>query len=811
MMSSGNPGFVLPVDGSRADPAPAAPPTPKAGGNEAALRAPKRPGLSGHARLLAAPAYRRLLAAEPHLKRLIPLLILAFLVMVGLARFAELYSQKMGREADARAAVDMTSGILAAKLIAAEPVLDAQILGVAAENVVAGALPEGALRDGRLVLVTDAGGGVIASLPRQPAFSGKTLTDLLAQAQALVFFGERAGVQPVTIGEDEAALASLRHLSGKLGAVAVVQPMASAYAGWRGDVTLNVVIFIGTSAILLVLLYSYFAQASRAEQADRIYSATHERFDLALTRGRCGIFDWDLARGRMFWSSSMFEVLGHPPRDALLSFGEASAFLHPEDGNLMTLVEQLYASGEAVIDRVFRMRHVSGDFVWLRARAELVDRDSEKPHLIGIAVDISEQMRLAERSRTADIRLRDAIETVSEAFVIWDADNRLVMCNSKYQELYALAESDVRPGTPYAAVMAAARQPVVQAQVPAEGPPEEGARSFEAQLGDGRWLQINERRTKDGGFVSVGTDITQIKRHEEKLIDGERMQMATIADLRRSRQKLELQAQQMVELAEKYAEEKERAEAASRTKSEFLANISHELRTPLNAVIGFSEIMQNGLFGPLGSPKYVEYCGDILKSGTYLLGVINDILDMSRIEAGRLTLDLEDLHLDDIVPEALRITSEASGRPYEITCDVEPDMRFRADRRAIKQILLNLLSNATKFTPAGGKIGVRARRVEGAMIVTIADSGIGIAPDALKRLGRPFEQVQNQFTKSHKGSGLGLAITRSLVELHGGSMRILSREGKGTIVALRLPVEPRVAPQGASGRRETRAIRRAAA
>src|SRR6266704_3623211 len=158
----------------------------------------------------------------------------------------------------------------------------------------------------------------------------------------------------------------------------------------------------------------------------------------------------------------------------------------------------------------------------------------------------------------------------------------------------------------------------------------------------------------------------------------------TIADLRQSRQKLELQAQQMVELAEKYAEEKERAEEASRTKSEFLANISHELRTPLNAVIGFSEIMQSGMFGPLGSPKYLEYCSDILKSGTYLLGVINDILDMSRLEAGRLTLDIEDLQLDDLVPEALRITSEASGRPYDISSEVEPGIGLRGDRRAVK-------------------------------------------------------------------------------------------------------------------------------
>ena len=300
-----------------------------------------------------------------------------------------------------------------------------------------------------------------------------------------------------------------------------------------------------------------------------------------------------------------------------------------------------------------------------------------EPHLIGIAVDVTEQMRLVEHSKTADIRLRDAIETISEAFVLWDSENRLVMCNTKYQQLHGMPDSVLIPGSPYAEVIAAGRKPLVRAQVVAEGRPEEGARSFELQLEDGRWLQINERRTKDGGFVSVGTDITQLKRHEAKLIDGERRLMATIADLRQSRQKLELQAQQMVDLADKYAEEKDRAEDANRAKSEFLANISHELRTPLNAIIGFSEIMQSGMFGELGSPKYREYCEDIHHSGTYLLGVINDILDMSRIEAGRMVLDVEDLVLDDLVEESIRIMrTQAEAHRIEVVTDVGQNLQI---------------------------------------------------------------------------------------------------------------------------------------
>jgi two-component system cell cycle sensor histidine kinase PleC len=656
-------------------------------------------------------------------------------------------------------------------------------------NKLADALPTGATSDGRQVYVSDAGGRIVASDPRNVPDESLPLTAVIGEAQPLTTFGERAGVLQIEMPDGTTALAAAAVLPAPLGLVAVVQPMTGVHAEWRRNVSLDVTIFVGTSAILLVILYGYFAQSTRAGEADRIYGETQSRFETALTRGRCGLWDWDLARGRLFWSRSMFELIGLPPRDTLLGYGEVGKLIHPDDGDLLALVESLFETGETTVDRMFRMQHTDGRWIWLRARAELVDGDTADPHLIGIAVDVTEQMRLVERSKTADIRLRDAIETVSEAFVLWDAENRLVMCNSKYQQLHGIPDAALAAGTAYTDVIAAGRKPLVRSQVVTEGIPEDGARSFELQLEDGRWLQINERRTKDGGFVSVGTDITQLKRHESKLIDGERRLMATIADLRQSRQKLEQQAQQMVELAEKYAEEKDRAEAANHTKSEFLANISHELRTPLNAIIGFSEIMQSGMFGPLGSAKYDEYCQDIHQSGTYLLGVINDVLDMSRIEAGRMLLHPEDLVLDDLVEESIRVVSTmAAQQKIDVISEAGHGLKMRGDRRALTQIMLNLLSNAVKFTPPGGRIRVRARAVGGAIIFTVADTGIGIPRDALSKLGRPFEQVSNQFTKSHRGSGLGLAIANSQATLHGGAMRIRSTEGHGTVVSVRLPV-----------------------
>jgi two-component system cell cycle sensor histidine kinase PleC len=274
------------------------------------------------------------------------------------------------------------------------------------------------------------------------------------------------------------------------------------------------------------------------------------------------------------------------------------------------------------------------------------------------------------------------------------------------------------------------------------------------------------------------------------LMRSEQRLMATVADLRSSQQALEIQARQLAELAEKYAAEKTRAEEASQAKSKFLANMSHELRTPLNAIIGFSEIMETGMFGPLGVDKYDEYCRDIRESGEYLLDVINDVLDMSKIEAGRLRLDHEEVEIERILAEAIRVVSaRAEDKCISLVARIDPGVRIEADRRALKQIALNLLSNAVKFTREGGCVTVRARVARGAVKIVIADTGIGIPRDKLARLGRPFEQVESQLTKIHQGSGLGLAISKSLIELHRGTMRIRSVLGRGTVVQVRLPLQ----------------------
>ena len=199
-----------------------------------------------------------------------------------------------------------------------------------------------------------------------------------------------------------------------------------------------------------------------------------------------------------------------------MTFGEVSKLVHPDDIKLYEVAAQLADAKTSAIDHDFRMHHASGKWVWLRARCELVQQPGEPGvHLIGIAVDITEQKTLVERTAAADLRLRDAIETIPEAFVLWDHENRLVLCNSNFQNLHSLPDAAIAAGTSYETVVEAGRKHVIRSKLASEDPSVPGARTFEAQLDDGHWLQISERRTKDGGYVSVGTDITPLKQHEK--------------------------------------------------------------------------------------------------------------------------------------------------------------------------------------------------------------------------------------------------------------------------------------------------------
>jgi two-component system cell cycle sensor histidine kinase PleC len=597
----------------------------------------------------------------------------------------------------------------------------------------------------------------------------------------------------VKSSEGEELLAAVRNLAATSGQVAVTAPVNDLLAPWWATARVMIALLAATGFALGGSIGALRVHAVRASARAVREALKRAHIELALTRGRCGLWDWDLERGRVAWSRSMFELLGLSRCVSSLSIGDLQAMVHPDDESLERVARAALAAGRGSIDVEFRMRGRDGEWVWLRKRAEIVEDDSTGGRrLVGIAIDVTDRKREAEISATADQRLREAVEAISEAFVLWDSSNRLVLCNSKYRRLHDLPAESAHPGAAYAELAAMGSTPIVSSEGlvnPNEpGAGQEDAKTYEARLANGRWLQVNERRTRDGGFVSVGTDITALKEHEAQLVRSERLLLATIAQLRQSRRSLEAQARQLADLAERYHEEKGRAEMANRAKAEFLANMSHELRTPLNAIIGFSQMMAAQTFGPMGSEKYREYCADILSSGRYLLNVFSDVLEMSQLESGRVKLNYVQFAVEKAINKAvLDVAPTARDKQVNLQIDVSAAETLHADSDAIERILTTLLRNAVKFAPEGGAVTVGAQTFKDHVYFYVEDDGPGIASEDVARLGRPFEQADTTLANGMKGSGLGLSIATSLVELHGGALRVTSRQGEGTVVLVTIP------------------------
>jgi two-component system cell cycle sensor histidine kinase PleC len=757
--------------------------------------------VTGLASSIAGPGYIRLLSAEPWIRRIVPALIVLFILVVGAAGILQALGNREKVLTDARQDLVLITAAISHQI---ETALQARrdqdpaagsgpARGGMIQSLISQLAPVQARIDGRRLYIVDRDGTVVAAEPLAPSVIGRPADGVfdIAILEPAPGAPRRPGpiFRDMTARDGTRLLAVASDVPALSGRVLLVQPETAALDVWESDTMLAITLFATTASVLLILGFAFHWQSTRAREADLIYAEVSTRFDTALLRGRCGLWDWDVARGTIYWSDSMHDLLGRVATGRLMSFADVNALMHPDDPGLFRIAVEVAEGQTATIDHEFRMRHADGHYVWLRARAELVQQAGHPgPHLIGIAVDVTEQKQLADARSVADRQLGDAIESTSEAFVLWDAEDRLVAWNSKFASIYGMPAALLARGAPGARIADVIATRVVRTRTQYDGPSAAGAQSFECELDDGRWLNVNERRTRDGGRVAVATDISALKTNEAELLENERRIWAMVQDLRTSQQTLEFQAQQLAELAEKYNDEKLRAEDASRAKSDFIARMSHDLRTPLNAIIGFAQIMNAGTFGPLGTDKYREYCDDIQKSGEALLEIVNDILQMSSIESGRLKLDPQVVAPGDLIEETIRaVRGEADRKLITIDTQIDPAVVLNADPRAMRQILHNLMSNAVKFTPDGGRIVARVRGHQHHARVVICDSGIGIPRDAIRRLCQPFEQAEGTFARRHGGSGLGLAIARSLTEMQGGAMRIRSAIGMGTTVVVQLP------------------------
>jgi PAS domain S-box-containing protein len=606
-----------------------------------------------------------LLTTEPWVRRSIPLLLFVFLATVGWGTWINIFGSKEDTLKKSQVNLEFVRSLVALKLdqLPREKTETQEPAGLLAE-----ALPKHIFNSAYEFYITNEHGIVVAALPD---VAGKTLTSALNVDADMLLSGETPFMARIIQSGDIQKLMTITQLKAPFGTLAVARPVDDVLTSWKQRSITIIILMFTAAAVVATLGLAYYQQAARAGEADLVCGRLSNRIDVALNRGHCGLWDWNITNGKVYWSDSMYDLLGLARKDEFMAIDTVNSLMHPDDADLLQFSKNLQATGVNAIDQEFRARHANGHWVWLRARAEIVNEPSNNSkHLIGIALDITEQKKLVEYTNVADQRL-----------------------------------------------------------------------------------------------------------------------LRTVEDLQQSRKILELQANQLSDLANKYLIQKADAESANHAKSEFLANMSHELRTPLNAIIGFSQMMENAFFGPLGSERYVGYVKDIHASGQYLLNVIDDILEMSRIDSGRVHLENQDVKLNCSIEKTVRkMIGLADEKSIKIDVIGAGDIIINADKRAVDQIFIHLLQNALKFTPRNGSIRVKTMHLENAVNVFIEDNGVGISQDMLYSLGQPFRQVGSQMNNGMKGSGLGFAIAKSLTHLQGGSIKVRSRLGLGTIVMVHLPI-----------------------
>ena len=572
--------------------------------------------------------------------------------------------------------------------------------------------------------------------------------------------GSATTLAPAVVGQT--GLLIVAEQTGQLNVLSVQALLDSAW------------ILLGPLAIGMVLAVLLFVQGRRAQRAQ---ADTERRFMMAVEAARCGVWEWDLDADRVELSEQMASMLGW--REGSSVSGDDILGLLTADYQQAVIHALRQAAAYGQFEATLRVKHGQGRSRWieLRGQASGPRKTYGYDQLVGVAIDVTDERRSKARAQSAESRLRDAIDSVSDAFVLFDRQDRLILCNFAFADTFGIEEKALKAGARKDMLMQ-----IGSLAIKSQGPSQDGRAGVrEFELHDGRWLQISERSTADGGSVMTAADITAVKRQEA-------MRARNEAELEKLVEQLEANQVALSELARKYEVAKIRAEAANQAKSEFLANMSHELRTPLNAINGFSEIMATEMFGPLGDGRYREYSQDILNSGQHLLALINDVLDMAKIEAGKMQMHFERVDLAELCQDAERLMrGKAQEAEIQLISDVSPDALVQADYRALKQVMLNLLSNALKFTPRGGRVSIKAGVEAGWAFLSVSDNGIGISAEDLPRLAQPFEQVETKHARATQGTGLGLALTKSLIEMHQGRFEMTSEPGEGTTVTIIIP------------------------
>ncbi len=541
-----------------------------------------------------------------------------------------------------------------------------------------------------------------------------------------------------------------------------------------------------TYALLLV------SDISDRRRAARALLESEERFRLAATAARCGIWDADLANGDHWLSASYFHILGHD-EDALAASDAAwRERIHPDDQPAAdaAMAEHL-ANRTPLFEATYRMRHKSGRWLWIAARgAASFGSDGKPRRFVGTLTDISEEVEARNALAEREAQLRTILAVAPTAIITLDERARIEQFNPCAERMFGWRAEEIRG---LDAGLLLADEVLTGAAVLSLLQPD--------PVNPSRTAEIVGRRRNGSAFplrVAMASFATAAGRRYVGIASDISSRRAVEAQLRAALRSVDRQFGEFVKLSNRLDRIRREADLAlltaeqsNKAKSEFLARMSHELRTPLNAVIGFAEIMRGQYYGPLGSEKYLEYAGDIDQCGRHLLSLINDILDISRIEAGRHVMEEEQVDLNVTVASSARLLRDrAAGKGVVMAVRANPVPVVMGDPRTLKQVIVNLLTNAVKFTQPGGLVEIGTMTdASGGVCVVVKDTGIGIPDGEIPRVLEAFGRASNVHQTGEEGAGLGLVIVGSFLRLHGATLDIDSAVGIGTTVTVRLPIE----------------------
>ncbi len=536
-------------------------------------------------------------------------------------------------------------------------------------------------------------------------------------------------------------------------------------AALTGTALLLAVCFAAVCVLAFALYRMLSEQRAKIEQAE-------QRFQDVADVGDDWVWETDANHTYSYVSDNVRRIGGFAPEAFIGRTRWEVADARPDDPRWRQHLRDLGAR-RPFHRFIFTLTDDAGRQRWFSATGKpIFDHAGAFLGYRGTSSDITSAVQAQEAARVAENRARAVIEAAPDAVVLVDEAYRITDWNLEADELFGLHDRKAE-GQPVVAILGA---PEALASWLAAA--REEAFSDDPELAPRR----HETELELAGGLRLPVEVAVAVAEQ----NGRMMFPLFIRDITQAR---EAQAA--------LTEAKEAAEIANRAKSEFLAAMSHELRTPLNAIIGFAEVMEASIAGPLPGP-YQEYARDIRESGRHLLDVITDILDISKVEAGRIELDEDWVDVGDVVAATLRLMRERAARAKVVLRnDVSDDLpRIRVDVQRLKQILLNLLSNAVKFAP-NGTVRVEAAYDGDGLSLRVADDGVGMAPEDVDRALMPFHQLDSGLQRKHQGTGLGLPLCERLAELHGARLIIDTAPGQGTVVSVRFPAA-RVAPPAAA-------------